>query len=468
MGANEKVRPSLFSGATLALALLLAINLFNYIDRNVLAALVPSIRASFAARGENISSHQMGYLAPAFLVSYMVGAPIFGWLGDRGSRWRLIALGVVLWSLASGASGLAATFTALFLTRCFVGIGEAAYGPVAPTVIADLYPVERRGRVLAWFYCAIPVGSALGYTLGGQVTGQVDVLQAATAAAGTPAQSAGWGSAVSALLLELHHRDDWRRGFYLVVIPGIVLGFLALIMRDPRRGQSDSVTPTQPHKIGWSDYRRLFAIRSYTLNTLGMAAMTFAFGGLAFWMPAYLIEERRVPSLAGIDCQTMFGGLTALAGLLATLAGGLAGDWLRPRFSGSYFLVSGATMLIGFPMVLLFLWTPFPWNWLVIFFAVFCLFFNTGPTNTILANVTHPAIRANAFALNIFIIHILGDVISPSIIGWIRDKNPDNSFVPAFIVVSLMILVGGILWLWGARYLAEDTRLAPLRPLGQN
>jgi MFS family permease len=467
MGANEKERPSLFSGATLALALLLAINLFNYIDRYVLAALVPSIRASFAARGENISSQQMGYLAPAFLVSYMVGAPIFGWLGDRSSRWRLIALGVVLWSLASGASGLAGTFTALFLTRCFVGIGEAAYGPVAPTVIADLYPVERRGRVLAWFYCAIPVGSALGYALGGQVSGHADVVQAATAAVGTPAQPTAWPSSAAALVTELYHRDDWRRGFYLVVIPGIALGLLSLIMREPRRGQSEGVSVTEPRKLGWNDFRRLFAIRSYTLNTLGMAAMTFAFGGLAFWMPTYLVEERGAPRLAGVDCQSAFGGLTALAGLLATLAGGLAGDRLRSRFSGAYFLVSGATMLIGFPMVLLFLWTPFPWNWLVIFVAVFCLFFNTGPTNTILANVTHPAIRANAFAVNIFIIHILGDVISPSIIGSIRDNTPHNSFVSAFIVVSLMILIGGIIWLWGARYLAEDTRLAPYRPVGE-
>jgi MFS family permease len=440
MGAKGELRPSLLSGASLALALLVAINLFNYIDRNVLAALVPSIRASFATRGENISSQQMGYLAPAFLVSYMVAAPIFGWLGDRGSRWKLIALGVVLWSLASGASGLAGTFMALLFTRCFVGIGEAAYGPVAPTVIADLYPVERRGRVLAWFYCAIPVGSALGYTLGGQVTGHVDALQAAT--------------------------DNWRRGFFLVVPPGIALGLLCLLMPEPRRGQSEGVSSSGARKLGWSDFRRLFTIRSYTLNTLGMAAMTFAFGGLAFWMPTYLVEERGAPRVGSIDCQTMFGGLTALAGLFGTLAGGLAGDRLRSRFGGAYFLVSGSTMIIGFPMVLLFLWTPFPGNWFVIFVTVFCLFFNTGPTNTILANVTHPSIRANAFALNIFIIHILGDVISPPIMGWIRDNTPNKSFVPAFIVVSLMILIGGIIWLRGARYLDEDTRLAPFRPVG--
>ena len=107
----------------------------------------------------------------AFMVLYMIGAPLFGRLAERRSRWMLIGIGVVLWSLASGASGLAATFTALLLTRCFVGIGEAAYGPVAPALISDFYPVKVRGRVLAWFYMAIPVGSALGYVVGGAVAG---------------------------------------------------------------------------------------------------------------------------------------------------------------------------------------------------------------------------------------------------------------------------------------------------------
>ena len=111
----------------------------------------------------------VGLLGTAFMVVYMFGAPVFARLAERTSRWLLIAIGVILWSLASGASGLAATFVALLLTRCLVGVGEAAYGPVAPVIISDLYPVQVRGQVLAWFYMAIPVGSALGYVLGGWV-----------------------------------------------------------------------------------------------------------------------------------------------------------------------------------------------------------------------------------------------------------------------------------------------------------
>src|SRR5205085_402131 len=115
--------------------------------------------------------------------------------------------------------------------------------------------------------------------------------------------------------------------------------------------------------------------------------------------------------------RIVFGVIAAVAGLLATLSGGLAGDWLRGRYPGSYFLVSGIALLLACPMILLVVWVDFPLAWLFIFLAVFCLFFNTGPTNTILANVTHPSIRASAFAVNILIIHLFGDVSSPPLVG---------------------------------------------------
>jgi MFS family permease len=197
---------------------------------------------------------------------------------------------------------------------------------------------------------------------------------------------------------------------------------------------------------------------SYVLNTLGMTAMTFAIGGIGFWMPYYIHEYRRQPGLGRVN--VLFGAIVVVAGLTATLLGGIAGDKLRDRFPGSYFLVSGAAMLVGFPLSVAMLYVPFPWAWLVIFLACFCLFFNTGPTNTILANVTHPSIRASAFALNILVIHALGDVASPLVIGVIASGNNMNV---AFLFVSATILLGGILWLWGARYLERDTALAPER-----
>jgi MFS family permease len=428
-------------GARKALVLLLVINLFNYIDRQVLSAVVPELEKTFFPNGGANVEADMGLLATAFMASYMLIAPVFGLLADRISRWWLIGIGVMAWSLASGASGLATSFGVLLATRAVVGIGEAAYGPAAPTIIADLYPVERRGRVLAWFYMAIPVGSALGYVCGGQI---------------------------------LQLTGDWRWAFYWVVPPGLLLGLLCFWMRDPRRGQADAV---EHRTARWGDYSLILRTPSYVLNTLGMTAMTFSVGGIAYWIPRYVHTNRGEPNLGTIN--TIFGGIVVVSGLAATLLGGLAGDKLRNRFEGSYFLVSGLGMLLAFPLFLAILIVPFPLAWVFVFLSVFWLFFNTGPTNTILANVTHPAVRSSAFALNILIIHLFGDAFSPPMIGWMAGRarswaaaHPDDhswmtellrrrdGMDVAFGVVSLMILAAGIFWLWGARYLKRDTELA--------
>ena len=449
---SDRVRSTSFPGAAPALVLLLLINLFNNIDRFVLAAVIKPIKQTFFVDGDLANQDGIlasvmnwfekglhfkpedaliGLLGTAFTVVYILGAPVFARLAERRSRWRLVGAGVILWSLASGASGLAGTFIALLLTRCLVGIGEAAYGPVAPTVIADYYPVKVRGQVLAWFYVATPVGSALGYIFGDWVTKHL-----------FPGSS-----------------DGWRWAFYLVVIPGIIFGIWSFFMRDPPRGQADLDPGESPPKVTGRDYLILLRTPSFVLCTLGMAAMTFAIGGVSFWMPYYL--ENRLGQQA--NSTIIFGAIAALAGLVATLLGGLVGDRLRQSFSGSYFLVSGAAMFMGFPMFLAVLYLPVSpaWLWVLIFLTCFCLFFNTGPTNTIIANVTHPSMRAAGFALCILVIHALGDVISPVIIGLLNDYFHDMR--KAFCIVALAFVVSGVLWLWGAHHLARDTELAPTR-----
>jgi MFS family permease len=354
----------------------------------------------------------------------MVTAPIFGWLADRMSRWLLVGLGVTVWSLASGASGLATTFSMLLMTRLFVGVGEAGYGPAAPTLIADLFPVQKRGSVMAWFYMAIPVGSALGYILGGQME----------AAAG------------------------WRWAFYVVVPPGLLLGVICFLMRDPPRGLADAAVVVK--RPGIEEYLGLFKIPSYVLDCLGMTAMTFAIGGISFWMPRYISQFRGAGDLDHVNF--VFGIITVIAGISATLLGGITGDKLRPRFAGSYFLVSAVGIFIACPAIVAMLYVPFPAAWVAVFVAEFFLFFNTGPSNTILANVTHPSVRATAFALNILFIHALGDAISPPLLGAVADRMSWNA---AFFVVVGMMAAAGVMWLWGAKYLAADTARASNAPV---
>ena len=409
------------SGARVALGLLLTINLFNYIDRYILAAVLPRIRTEFLA-GDPNQSGKAGLLMTAFLLSYMVAAPIFGWLADRVSRWWLIAVSIALWSLASGWSGLATSFAVLFCTRMFVGVGEAGYGPAAPTILSDLFSVERRGRILSYFYLAMPVGGALGYAFGGKIA---DLL-------------------------------GWRWAFYLVVPPGLLLALLCLFRRDPRAASTSSVVLRSQAKL--SDYLTLLRTPSYLINTAAMTALTFAIGGMSAWVPDYIYSDRGgefAPSVNLLgNINVIFGAIVAVAGFFATLLGGWAGDALRSRFKSSYFIVSAVGVLLAFPATLGMLYWRFPGAWVCLFLAVFFLFFNTGPANTALANVSRPRVRASAFGLNILIVHLFGDLASPPLMGAIRDRSSMNM---AFLVVSFAMLIAGILWFWGAKYLAHDT-----------
>jgi len=405
-------------GARSALALLLSINLLNYLDRYVLASLESPIQAALFPGRPLEDPHAlslMGSLGTAFIVTYMIAAPIFGWLADRASRWLLCGIGVLVWSFATGGSGLAPTFAAMLVMRMFVGIGEAGYGPAAPTLISDMYPIRRRGSVLAWFYLAIPVGSAIGYGLGGMI-------------------GAHFG---------------WRTAFFAVTPPGIVLGIICFFMPNPPRGR---VNDRSERSAGWREYRKLLSIRSYLLDTLGMTALTFAIGGISYWMPHYVHDVRHAGSLT--HCSLMFGGITVLAGITATLIGGWAGDALRKHWAGSYFIVSGVGLLLSCPFILLILYTPFPYAWIFVYLAEFWLFFNTGPSNTILANVTNPRVRATAFALNIFIIHALGDAPAPPLLGRIAGNFGWNA---AFMLITVFTALGGVIWLYGAKYLQADT-----------
>jgi MFS family permease len=422
--------------AAVSLLLLLGINLFNYVDRLLLSAVEPNIRQDVlhepagadaqapSTSPSSSSSHaktRTGMLGSAFIVAYMIAAPLFGWLADHRNRWPIVGVGVMLWSLASGASGLAGGFWTLLVTRLFVGVGEAGYGPAAPTMIADLYPVTRRGVAMAWFYMAIPVGSALGYVLGGVMT----------------KLSGG----------------HWRWSFYAVVPPGLLLGALCFLMPEPPRGRGQGA-PAQ--RVTLKQYLGFFAVPSYVLDTAGMIALAFAIYGISFYMPGYLRDRHAAsdPNAA----TSFFGVILLVAGVTATLAGGFTGDHLQQHWRGAYFIVSAVGIFLSVIFTLLMLFSPFPLAWVWLFLAAFFLFFCTGPSNTILANVIRPSTRAAAFGLNILLIHLLGDVLSPPLMGSLVDHY--HSWRPAFYLVCVMMTGGGLLWLWGARHLAADSQRA--------
>lgn len=365
--------------ARYALALLLAVNLLNYIDRQVLYAVFPLIKADF-----RLSDTALGFLGSAFMICYMCSAPLLGWIGDRGNRVRLASCGIAVWSLATALSGIAPGYRSLLAARTVVGIGEASFGTVSPGLISDFFSKERRGRVLSYFYLAIPVGSAIGYLLGG--------------------------------ILGFHF--GWKAAFLIVGAPGLLLAAAAWFLRDPK-GKAAAVPKQSGQKPSLAAYGSFLKNRSFVCNTLAMTAMTFAIGGLAQWMPTFLY---RIHGLDVARGNTLFGAVTVLAGITGTLSGGWLGDRLQRKSAKGYLLVSGWGFLLGIPIAVFAIASQSLSGCLTAaFFAEFFLFFNTGPLNTVIVNVSPADRRAMAFAVNIFFIHALGDAISPTLLGWFSD-----------------------------------------------
>jgi MFS family permease len=392
------------------------INLFNYLDRWIVAALAESMKHSEL----QLSDTQLGALMTGFLIVYMLAAPLFGRLGDTRSRNRLLAVGVAIWSVATALAGLARSYAGLFAARATVGIGEAAYGTISPALLADYFPRQQRGRVFAVFFAAIPVGSALGYIVGGLVD----------------------------------HYFGWRQAFFVAGVPGLVLAALAWRLHDPPRGSQDTMEEARlehPHGA----YRTLIGNRPYRLTVLGYAAYTFAIGALAFWTPTFLERVRGIPKA---HATVQFGAIVVVTGFVGTYLGGWFGDRLLAVSRQAYLWLSGMVTLLAAPLTLVALAAPQPSvYWPAIIAAELCLFASTGPVNSAIVNEVSPHIRATAVALSIFTIHILGDVPSPSVVGMISDAR---SLADAVLIIPVAVLLGGVIWTYAAWRMSRPT--APL------
>lgn len=414
MAEGPPVGPDFARLGRRALAVLTLINLFNYLDRWIVAALAESMKHSELG----LSDTQLGSLMTGFIIVYMIAAPLFGALGDARSRTRLLSLGVAIWSVATALAGLATSFASLFAARAAVGVGEAAYGTISPALLADYFPRERRGRVFAVFFAAIPVGSALGYIVGGLVD----------------------------------HYFGWREAFFVAGVPGLVLAVLALRLYDPPRGAQDSAGGPTPGAHAGSlgsaaraAYAALIRNRPYVLTVLGYAAYTFAIGALAFWTPAFLERTRGIPKA---QATVQFGAIVVVTGFIGTYAGGWIGDYFLRVSRQAYLWVSGVVTLVAAPLTLLALAAPHPTvYWTAIVAAELCLFASTGPINSAIVNVVSPHMRATAVALSIFTIHLLGDVPSPSLVGALSDAR---SLGEAVLIIPVAVLVGGIVWTYAA------------------
>jgi MFS transporter, Spinster family, sphingosine-1-phosphate transporter len=392
--------------AAYGLALMTLLNFVNYIDRTILAAVLPKVGADL-----HLSDDKLGLLGGAFLFSYMLTSPVFGQLAGRWRRTRLMAAGVAVWSLATAGAGLARSFAQMFAARATVGVGEAAYATISPTLLSDYYPQNRRGRVFAIFFLATPVGTAVGYLLGG--------------------------------FIEAHF--GWRNAFFAVGLPGLVLALLTLTAPDPPRGiNDDPAEPVTQQPLG-ATLRALATNRTYVLTVIGFTAYTFALGGMIIWAPTYFNRER------GLDlvwANTMIGGVSVAAGIGGTFVGGYLSDLLGARIRQAYLYVSGVSMLLAIPLAWVGLSARTPAVYIgALFAAEFLVFLSTGPINVVLVSVVPVAMRAMAMAVSIFVIHLLGDAISPYILGVVSVRAGLSA---AVLIMPVAIGVSGLVWTFTA------------------
>lgn len=386
------------------LVVLTGLNLFNYLDRYVLSAVLPSVKEEF-----DMTDGQVGRVGTMFMIGYFLTSPLFGWLGDRASRKWLIAAGIFVWSLGTVFTGMAGTVAALLWFRVMVGVGEASYAAISPGWIADVYPKERRNNALTIFYVAIPVGAALGSIFGARIESMY----------------------------------DWRHAFILAGAPGLLLALVLLPFREPARGASDEPAGEgSAHRLpSVRDFLHLFTLRNYNLAVWGYTAYTFALGAFAIWGPMFLVRQHGMEKLAAGE---FFGYVLFGAGLLGTMAGGFAATaWQRRNRAGYAWTLAGS-MLAGAPLATAAFFVPDRTLAMgALAGAMFCCFLGTGPINTVILESVPQNLRSSAMAGSIFIIHLFGDLWSPEIVGRVSDAT---SLSQALLLLPGTLAVAGILW----------------------
>ncbi|XP_071051757.1 protein spinster isoform X4 [Onthophagus taurus] len=358
-------------------------------DRFVLAGILEDIKEYFEIRDD-----YAGLLQTSFILSYMFFAPLFGFLGDRYSRKWIMAFGVAMWSITTLLGSFMTDFVWFIVFRALVGIGEASYSTIAPTIISDLFVKDVRSKMLAFFYFAIPVGSGLGYIIGAQTA---------------------------------HLMGSWQ--WSLRVTPA--LGLLAVLLivfviKDPVRGQSENsdmvVTPWK------EDLQELCKNKSFMLSTAGFTCVAFVAGALAWWGPNIIyLGIRLQPGMIDVkesDVAFTFGVISMISGLMGVPCGSFLAQRLRSKYERVDPYVCAFGLMVSAPLIYLALIVVSKSTvacYILVFFGEFFLNMNWSIVTDIMLYVVLPTRRATAAGFQLLVSHALGDAGSPYLIGVISE-----------------------------------------------
>jgi MFS family permease len=397
------------------LGLLVVVYVMNYVDRQLMSILIEPIKAEFGA-----SDKLMGLLTGfAFAIFYTVAGIPVARLADVWVRRSVIAIGLALWSGMTALTGFSRSFLELALVRIGVGIGEAGGTPPSHALISDYFPPKRRATALGIFSLGVPLGTMLGYSLG------------------------GW----------LGEEFGWRAAFIWMGLPGIALAVLVrLTVREPRHGQFDPPRPAGASRASAREVlRHLFGLSSFRWIVPGVSLASFSGYGFAIWKPVFLM---RVHDFSMAEAGLWIGLLSGATGFLSTLVGGVVADWLGRRDPAWALRLCAFSILAALPFQLAFLLYPDP----IVALALFIPGGLVGgmwppPSYAATQNLVPPHMRALASAILLFFLNLIGLGAGPFAVGWLSDE-----LAPSFgeesvrwaLVIPLALNVFGALAYWRA------------------
>ncbi|XP_066513821.1 protein spinster homolog 3 [Hoplias malabaricus] len=440
--------------AYVAVAVLCYVNLLNYMDRYTIAGVLLSIQQYF-----NISDSTSGLLQTVFICSFMLLAPVFGYLGDRYNRKLIMVVGLIAWIITTLGSSFITNeyFWVLVLMRALVGTGEASYVTIAPTIIGDLFTGTKRTLMISFFYIFIPVGSGLGYILG------------ATIASAT---------------------GDWRWALRLnPILGGLGLILVVFLIPNPPRGASETEGAACMESTTYlEDIKYLLRNRSFVWSSLGVTAMAFVTGALAFWTPTFLSRARVLqnitPPCIKEPCDPsdsyIFGAITVVTGIIGVFIGTYISRKLRDRVPNADPLICAVGMLSSSPclfIAIVLAGNSIPATYTCIGIGETLLSLNWAILADILLYVVIPTRRATAEALQIMVCHLLGDAGSPYLLGAISDAlskvKPDSpdwrfrSLEYSMLLCPFIGVLGGLFFLLTALYIKADRKAVEMLIKGE-
>ncbi len=412
------------------LGLLLAVNVVNYVDRQILAILLPQIREEFGA-----SDGQLGALAPAFFWSYVLAGFAIARLAEQGVRRTILAVGLAAWSLMTGLSGLAQSVFHLTLARIGVGAGEAAGQPTAAPILADYFPPFRRSTAYAIHALGVHLGILVGFVIGGAV-----------------AQELGW-----------------RAAFFLVGAPGLALALVVrLTLREPERGAADGTRAVGEAPPFFEVLRIVWRTRSLRWLAVGAAVATLGGASLFHWGPSHLA---RTSALEMREIGFGMGLVTAIGGLCGTLLAGVATDWLARRDGRAYFWTSAFASIGCIPFVLGFLLLAEPQAaFLSLGVSVFFTSMYLGPIAALPQTLSPARMRATTIVLIGFLNTGVAQPLGPWLVGFLSDslqptRGEASLQVALAVIVSAAYALSVVFYALGARHVRSDLAAAVARSL---